>query len=305
MTPTATLSTSPPIQLTGFTSRIPTRLAGRAAWVHAATDIDLALGAGTVTALVGESGSGKSMLANALCGLLPAGTTVQGSIRISGWEMSTATQRQWRTLRGRTLGLTAQSGELSFTPVRTVGSQLIETMKALGIATTTKELLARVGLSPATADLYPHELSGGMAQRVALASALAGRPSVLIADEPTAGLDPELATHVLGLLRSAADQGAAVLLITHDLQLVESTAVADRLAVMYAGRIVESGACTQVLTQPSHPYTAALLAALPARGLHQMPGEPPQLTNLAEDHAYVDRFSTAPATWEGLYAARG
>ena len=301
---TLTTSAPPPVALEGFTSRIPTHLEGRSAWVHAATDINMALMARTVTALVGESGSGKSMLANALCGLLPSGTRVQGSIRIAGREMATATQREWRTLRGRTLGLTAQSGGMSFTPVRTVGSQLVETMRALGVRTTTSALLARVGLGPATADLYPHELSGGMAQRVALAAALVGRPPVLIADEPTAGLDPELAQHVVGLLRSAADDGAAVLLITHDLQLVESTAVADRLAVMYAGRIVESGPCASVLAGASHPYTTALLAALPARGLHPMPGEPPQLTNLADNYDFSDRLSLALRTEEGMYGAR-
>lgn len=305
MTSVSTRNASPPVQLAGFTSRIPVHLAGRPALVHAATDVDLDLSAGTVTALVGESGSGKSMLANALCGLLPAGTKVQGSLRIGGREMSTATERQWGGLRGRTLGLAAQAGEMSFTPVRTVGSQIAETIKALGAPTTTKALLARVGLAATAADLYPHELSGGMAQRVALAAAVAGHPPVLIADEPTAGLDPELASHIVRLLRSAADEGAAVLLITHDLQLVESTAVADRLAVMYAGRIVEIRPSAAVFAGPAHPYTAALLAALPARGLHQMPGEPPQLTNLAADHDFSDRLPTASVGREGLHAARG
>ncbi|MEE6282223.1 ABC transporter ATP-binding protein [Georgenia sp. MJ170] len=283
----------PAAQAEGLSIRIPTRSAGRATWVHAATDVDLSLAPGTTTALVGESGGGKSMLASAMCGLLPAGTRVSGALRVAGQEMSRAREHQWRALRGRTVGLATQSGDMSLTPVRTVGSQLAETIAALGARVGVAELLARVGLATATAELYPHELSGGMAQRVALAAALAGRPQVLIADEPTAGLDPALAVHIFALLREAADEGAAVLLISHDLQLVESTGVADRIAVMYAGRIVETGPAAAVFVRPAHDYTAALLAALPSRGLHPIPGTPPELTDLAPDHTFTDRLRDA------------
>ncbi|MDO5711908.1 MAG: AAA family ATPase, partial [Micrococcales bacterium] len=127
---------------------------------------------------------------------------------------------------------------------------------------------------------YPHELSGGMAGRATLAFALAGAPRVLVADEPTASLDPELTGRVLGLLREAADEGAAVLLITHDLASLRSTGVADDVSVMYAGHLLEHGLAREVLQTPDHAYTWALLDALPERGLHPLAGMPPSLTEL-------------------------
>src|SRR5699024_8649462 len=145
------------------------------------------------TALVGESGCGKSILASALCGLLPAGSHVSGAITVLGRDMTGARERDWRPLRGSAVGLAAQSAAAAFTPVRTIGSQLAEAIEAARDAdartgSDLPALLASVELDAAVADLYPHELSGGMAQRVAVASALAGRPDVIVADEPTAGL---------------------------------------------------------------------------------------------------------------------
>lgn len=285
----------------GLTVRIPTRASLRRAWVYAATDVDLRLLPGTLTALVGESGCGKSILASALCGLLPPGTRVAGTITVRGRNMTGAREHDWRPLRGRVVGMAAQSAAGSFTPVRTVGSQLAEAIEATRDADTRTDcdvtaLLESVELDATVADLYPHELSGGMAQRTAVASALAGRPNVIVADEPTAGLDPELTAHVLGLLRSAADAGTAVLVITHDLQALEATSAADRIAVMYAGRIVEQGPAPRILDRPADLYTRALLAALPSRGLHPIPGLPPELTDPSPHHRFADRLRSAGAT---------
>ncbi|MEU3019801.1 dipeptide/oligopeptide/nickel ABC transporter permease/ATP-binding protein [Nocardiopsis sp. NPDC007018] len=274
------------VRVRSLTLRLPTD-DGR--WVHAATDVDLDLRAGELTALVGESGSGKSTLASALCGLAPAGTRSSGSVLVRGREMLGADEPAWRALRGRTIGLAAQSGSATFTPVRRVGPQLAEVVAALGSGESVAALLERVGLDADTAELFPHELSGGMGVRAATAAALAGAPRVLVADEPTAGLDPDLAVQVLGLLRAVADSGTAVLVITHDLQALETADPADRVAVMYAGRIVEQGPARRVLTAPEHPYSRALVAALPAHGLHPLPGLPPELTDLPADHAFDDR----------------
>ncbi|MGW8531618.1 dipeptide/oligopeptide/nickel ABC transporter permease/ATP-binding protein [Nocardiopsis sp. NPDC055824] len=280
-------SPEPAVRVRGLTLRLPTD-DGRL--VHAATGVDLDLHAGRLTALVGESGCGKSTLASALCGLLPQGTRSAGSVRIAGREVPAADERAWRGLRGRVVGLAGQAGAATFTPVRRLGPQLAEVAASLGAPTPVPELLARVGLEGSAADKYPHELSGGMAARAVLATALAGDPAVLVADEPTAGLDPDLAGQVLRLLRGAADRGTAVLVITHDLQALDTAGAADAVAVMYAGRIVEHGPAERVLTAPEHPYTGALLAALPGRGLRPLPGLPPELTDPPGEGSFAERW---------------
>ena len=196
-------------------------------------------------------------------------------------------------LRGRRIGYVPQSAATYLTPVRRVGAQLRETIGELRGNATAEQLLARVNLDEAAMEAFPHELSGGMLQRAALAFALAGDPDVLVADEPISGLNPGLARLTLELLRSTADSGTAVVLITHDLQALASAAIADELSVMYAGRIIETGPAAQILTAPAERYTADLLAALPANGLHPMPGMPPELTNLPPDYTYADRLRTA------------
>lgn len=263
--------------------------------VHAATDVDLQLRSGRVHALVGESGCGKSVLASTLVGLLPPGTHAGGSpgvVTIDGIDVSAALSdpqdRVWSRLRGRVVGLVAQSSATYLTPTRTVGAQLAETIDALAGPQDPHELLARVGLAPSVLRAYPHELSGGMAGRAALAFALAGAPRVIVADEPTASLDPDLTDLVLRLLRQAADDGAAVLLITHDLAALRSSGVADNVSVMYAGHLLESGPAMRVLEDPAHPYTAALLDALPERGLRPMAGMPPSLVDLDPTAAFAD-----------------
>lgn len=268
----------------GLTVRIPVG----SGVVHAATDVSLDLHPGRTHALVGESGCGKSIVASAVCGLLPSNARVSGSIRLASdgesVDIVDAPERVLRTVRGRRIALVPQSAATYLTPVRTVGSQLDETRRHLESRFDTTELLDHVGLDARCRELYPHELSGGMAQRAAVAFALAGDPEVIVADEPTSSLDPALTERILILLDACAAAGAAVLLITHDIPAVAGHA--DTVSVMYAGRILESGPAAEVLDDPWHDYTKDLMAALPHNGLRPMPGSPPELTDLPDDCVY-------------------
>ncbi|MDH6284270.1 ABC transporter ATP-binding protein [Prescottella agglutinans] len=279
--------TTTALSLDGLTVRIPTA----EGIVHAATDVDLTLHSGQVHALIGESGCGKSVVGAAICGLLPATAAVHGHITLHRGagpvDLVRARPRTWRQIRGRRVAWIPQSAASYLTPVRTVGAQLTETCRHLRSPHTPAALLTRVGLEPTVADLYPHQLSGGMAQRAAIAFALAADPEVIVADEPTSNLDPDLTAHTLRLLRTAADAGAAVLLISHDLDTLP--AYTDHVAVMYASRILETGPTADVFTDPWHPYTRDLIAALPAGGLQPMPGMPPALTDLDDDCVYHHR----------------
>ncbi|MCC3283849.1 ATP-binding cassette domain-containing protein [Arthrobacter caoxuetaonis] len=296
------------IRAEGHTVRIPSRRRRGTAWVHAATDMTFSAHRGRVHAIVGESGCGKTTFASAILGMLPAGTVAGG--RLDYVDASGARTpltagldgaARAAALRGRVIGYVPQSPATYLTAVRTVGSQLQETVRELGGAASPQELLAQVSLEPGALDAFPHELSGGMLQRAAIAFALAGGPDVLLADEPVSGLDPDLARLTLGMLRSVADSGAAVILITHDLQRLMDSGTADEVSVMYAGRIVEAGPAAEVLGLPAHPYTRDLLAALPANGLQAMPGTSPELTDLSEEYSYADRLMAAEQP-EGNYA---
>ncbi|WP_222850178.1 ABC transporter ATP-binding protein [Allosaccharopolyspora coralli] len=250
--------------------------------VRAVTDASLSLQAGHVLALVGESGCGKSVLASSLLGLLPANAQVKGhaTVRAGGpVELLSASEAVLAgSVRGRRIGLVPQSASTHLTPVRTARSQIEETVRELRAGAGADELAERVGLRPRDLDRYPHELSGGMVQRVAVALALAGDPPVLLADEPTTGLDRPLIDRTTDLLAEAAADGRAVLLITHD--LAAARRVATDVAVMYASRIVETGPAAEVFADPWHPYTAGLLDALPEGGFRPIPGHPPVLSDL-------------------------
>jgi peptide/nickel transport system ATP-binding protein len=225
--------------------------------------------AGETLALVGESGCGKSMTAFALMQLLAPGATIQGgSVRLLGQEMVGASPAKLRDMRGRTMGLILQEPMTALNPVRTVGSQVAEAIRRhmrlsrAQVRARVLDLLDLVGIpDPAgRAASYPHMFSGGMRQRVMIAIAVACNPSLLIADEPTTALDVTIQAQVLELLgRLQKQMGMGLLLITHDLGVVADWA--DRVAVMYAGRIVEQGPAAQVLGAPAHPYTAGLLGA--------------------------------------------
>nr|WP_223207959.1 ABC transporter ATP-binding protein [Actinopolyspora erythraea] len=257
--------------------------------VHAVTDAGVRLYPGQVLALVGESGCGKSVLASALLGLLPSNAWTRGRAWLHPGtdeevELLSSSERVLaRRVRGRRIGLVPQSAATHLTPVRTARDQLAETFRELRGRVdpgSVDELAGRVGLAPADLAHYPHELSGGMAQRVAVASALVAEPSVVIADEPTTGLDRPLVDRVTDLLGELADRNRGVLLITHDLAAAKR--VATHVAVMYASRVVESGPAEEVFHRPWHPYTKGLLEAMPEAGFQPVPGHPPALTELAE-----------------------
>jgi len=264
--------------------------------------VSLDLDAGRCLALVGESGCGKSVMVSALLGLLPGNADTAGSAHLHTGsdvplDLLSAPERVLaRRVRGRQIGLVPQSPAAHLTPVRTVGDQLREVLRALRPGSPDPEELAvrtaaRVGLPAAALELYPHELSGGMAQRAATALALAGDAWLLLADEPTTGLDRPLVDRTLDELRAQVDSGCAVLLITHD--LAAAARIADTLAVMYAGRLVEVGPTERLLGQPRHHYTRGLVGALPDRGFRPIPGMPPELSDLPPGCAFAARCPRA------------
>ncbi|MFG1797214.1 ATP-binding cassette domain-containing protein [Nocardia sp. NPDC049149] len=256
--------------------------------VHAVTDADLVVRRGTVHGLIGESGSGKSMLAATITGLLPKRARMTGevSLALDGRTLGTT---EIRRSRGHAVAWVPQSAMTYFTPVRRVGPQLAETIRYLGTAHRPADLFAEVGLEVEALQRYPHELSGGMAQRAAIAFALAGDPALIIADEPTSALDAERAAAILRLLGDFAARGGRVLLVTHDLTALRASEICTDVSVMYASRIVEIGSAAVVLDEPAERYTRDLLAALPENGLHPLPFATPELVNLAADFRYGTR----------------
>ncbi|GGM71237.1 ABC transporter ATP-binding protein [Lentzea pudingi] len=270
--------------------RVSVRFALKGATVEAVNDVSLTLRPGECVALVGESGCGKTVLASALLGFLPGNAETSGSARLGDVDLLAASDHELATtVRGRRIGLIPQSPASHLTPVRTARSQLEEAARVLG--GDAEKAAERAGLLPEHLDRYPHELSGGMAQRVANALALVGNPPLLIADEPTTGLDRDLVDGLLDEFRRLVDDGHAVLLITHDLAAAHK--VADRIAVMYAGRIVEVGPAHEVLDNSKHPYARGLANALPERDFLPIPGQPPLLTDLPAGCAFAPRCEQA------------
>ncbi|GAA2848522.1 ABC transporter ATP-binding protein [Streptosporangium fragile] len=239
-------------------------------------DVSFRLDAGEAVGLVGESGSGKSMTALALLGLLPRGVAVTaGSVRLGGVDLVGADRRTLADIRGRRIAMVFQDPMASLNPAIPVGEQVAEVLRRhLGLARKPAarraiELLGAVGIREPhrRTGEYPHTFSGGMRQRAMIAMALACEPAVLIADEPTTALDVTVQARILELLVRMQDElGMAMLLVTHDLGVVAGTC--HRLAVMYAGRLIEEGEVGEVFDAPYHPYTAALLAAAPENAMH-------------------------------------
>ena len=237
----------------------------------AVDDVSFSVARGEVLGVVGESGAGKSLTGLAIMGLLePPGRLAAGEVWLEGQRIDRLPQAALRAIRGRRIGVVFQDPLGSLNPLFTIGEQLEETIRThLGLAG--KELrqralalLAEVGIPAPQARFhhYPHQFSGGMRQRVVIALALAAEPILLIADEPTTALDVSMQAQIIALIkRVARERGAAVMLITHDMGVIAETA--DRVAVMYAGRIVEIGAVRDVLHAPRHPYTAGLMASIP------------------------------------------
>jgi peptide/nickel transport system ATP-binding protein/oligopeptide transport system ATP-binding protein len=256
--------------------------------------VSLSLAPGEVLGIVGESGSGKSLTALSILRLIPdpPGRLAGGRIRLQGRDLATLNDAAMNRVRGKEIAMIFQEPMTALNPVFRVGEQIGETLRVhdgLGRAEARAralQLLARVGIgNPAQRlDQYPHELSGGMRQRVMIAIALACRPRILIADEPTTALDVTIQAQILLLLRDLQREfGMAVILITHDLGVIAQ--VVDRVAVMYAGRIVEEGSVHQVFEKPSHPYTRLLLQSIPSlehrrERLQTIPGKVPSLNDL-------------------------
>jgi len=270
--------------------------------VPAVRGVDLAIAPGQTMALVGESGSGKSVTALAILGLVdPPGRIVGGSIRFGGEELTTLPRADLRQLRGRRIGMVFQEPMTSLNPVFTVGDQVGEVLR-IHLRLTKRqardrviELLGLVGI-PAPErriDNHPHELSGGMKQRVMIAMALACKPDLLIADEPTTALDVTIQAQILDLLaRLQAELGMAILLITHNLGVVAH--FARDVTVMYAGKVVERAPVRELFARPAHPYTRALLRALPRPGaehlrLEAIGGTVPSPLDYPAGCAFADR----------------
>lgn len=265
----------------------------RSATVHAVDGINLAVDAGETVGLVGESGSGKTMTAMSIMGLLPpGGKIVRGSIELSGRNLVGLSDSEMRAIRGNEIGMVFQDPMTSLNPTMTIGEQVAESVRWHRGATRPKaweravEVLDLVGIPQPRfrAKAYPHELSGGMRQRVMIAMALACEPRVLIADEPTTALDVTIQAQILDLLdRLKAELGMAMVLVTHDMGIIAGRA--DRVMVMYAGQVVEKAPTTQLFTQMRHPYTEALLASIPqldydvSQPLYSIPGLPPDLAH--------------------------
>ncbi len=264
------------------------RLQGASGLVTVVDGIDYRVEQGEVFGVAGESGSGKTMSMLALLGILPEGALVDGSVRFEGRELLGLPTAKLREISGRDLAMVFQDPMTSLHPMLSVGRQLTEHVRLhLGFSRKQAneralELLEQVRIPDGSAALkaYPHQFSGGMRQRIAIAIALACRPKLLIADEPTTALDVTVQAGILRLLdRLRKENNLTVVLITHDLGVM--SAIADRVSIFYAGRVVESGTRGQVLQQPRHPYTQALLDALPHpeavrdQQLVAVPGSPP------------------------------
>jgi oligopeptide/dipeptide ABC transporter ATP-binding protein len=251
-------------------------------------DVSFAIGAGETLALVGESGCGKSLTSLAVIGLLPRGARVAGRIALGGQaDLLALPAEARRALCGKRIGMIFQEPMTSLNPMHEVGAQIAEALVTHGLLprraarARAVELLAEMGIPDPVrrARALPHELSGGMRQRVMIAMAIACGPQLLIADEPTTALDVTVQAQILDLLRGLSARGMATLFVTHDLAVVAE--IADRVAVMYSGRIVEAGTVADVLQAPAHPYTRALMRSRPGghaarRVLPAIPGAVPE-----------------------------
>jgi peptide/nickel transport system ATP-binding protein len=294
------MSAVPVLSVKNLRVEFPTR---RGALV-AVDDVSFDIQAGEVLGVVGESGAGKSLTGTAVIGLLePPGRIAGGEVRLKGERIDNLPRESMRSIRGKRIGMVFQDPLTSLNPLYRVGEQIIETIRthsdmseadarARAIA-----LLEEVGIQGAARriDGYPHEFSGGMRQRVVLALALCAEPELVIADEPTTALDVSIQAQIIQLLkRLCRERGTAVMLITHDMGVIAETA--DRVAVMYAGRIAEIGPVGDVVQRPNHPYTKGLMGSIPTLDtsdtsdrLTQIPGSMPRLTAIPSGCAFNPR----------------
>ncbi|WP_094797630.1 MULTISPECIES: ABC transporter ATP-binding protein [Bordetella] len=295
-------SAAPMLEVRGLKTHFFTR----AGVVKAVDGVDLSVGAGEILGLVGESGSGKSITGFSLLGLVdPPGRVVDGEIRLNGEDLRQASPRRWRELRGSDIAMIFQDPMMTLNPVLRVDTQMVETVLAhrrvsrADAHARALEVLTKVGIPSPQERLraYPHQLSGGMRQRVAIAIALLNAPRLIIADEPTTALDVTIQGQILyEMQKLCRETGTGLIWITHDLAVVAG--LADRVAVMYAGRVVETGTTADVIGQPLHPYTRGLIASIPTphtRGepLEPIPGMTPSLLNLPQGCAFRERCARA------------
>jgi peptide/nickel transport system ATP-binding protein len=286
------------LQVEGLTVQFPTRRGT----LTAVDSISFAIAPGEVLGVVGESGAGKSITGLAVIGLLePPGRIAAGEVRLEGSRIDNLKHEALRRIRGRRIGVIFQDPLTSLNPLYTIGQQLEETILThlpLSKAQARERalsLLSEVGIPAPEARYanYPHHFSGGMRQRVVIALALAAEPRLLIADEPTTALDVSIQAQIIALLkRLAAERGAAVMLITHDMGVIAETA--QRVAVMYAGRIVEIGPVREVIHSPKHPYTVGLMGSIPRISsqqdhLVQIEGAMPRLNAIPPGCAFNPR----------------
>ena len=278
----------------------------RAGLVKAVDNVSFHIDRGEVLGLVGESGSGKSVTGFSLLGLVdPPGRIAAGQILFQGKNLVGLPEPELRSLRGNRIAMIFQDPMMTLNPVLRIDTQMIETVHAHAQVSATeararaRDALGQVGIPSPEERLsaYPHQFSGGMRQRVAIAIALLHRPDLIIADEPTTALDVTIQAQILAEVQKLArDNGTALMWITHDLSVVAG--LADRIAVMYAGRIVETGSVEDVLDRPMHPYTAGLIGSVPSRNkrgsrLSQIPGMTPSLIDLPEGCAFRTRCPRA------------
>ncbi|MEI8146259.1 MAG: ABC transporter ATP-binding protein [Alphaproteobacteria bacterium] len=274
----------------------------RAGVVKAVDGVSFSVNRGEVMGLVGESGSGKTVTGFSILGLIdPPGRVVSGSIKVMGEEWVGRSEADWRSIRGRKVAMIFQDPMMTLNPVLRVDTQMMETIfahervSAESARERCREALVKVGIASPDERLtsYPHQFSGGMRQRVAIAIALLHEPALIIADEPTTALDVTIQAQILAeVQRLCAATGTALVWITHDLAIVSG--LADRVAVMYAGRVVEEGPTADVLARPAHPYTLGLLESLPSRNprgrpLTQIPGMAPNILKLPQGCAFAPR----------------
>ncbi len=292
--------------------------------VKAVDDVSFSIGRGRILGLVGESGSGKSMTGYSIMGLVdPPGRVVSGRVVLEGRELTALGEGAWRKVRGDRVAMIFQDPMMTLNPVLRIDTQMVEAVRAhrnvsRGDALErSRAALTRVGIASAEERLrqYPHQFSGGMRQRVAIAIALLNKPQLIIADEPTTALDVTVQGQILAQMQALCrDSGTSLIWITHDLSVIAG--LADEVCVMYAGRIVESGGVDEILDRPMHPYTRGLLDSVPARSepgrpLPQIRGMTPSLMSLPAGCAFRERCNRAveacrtPPAWSAPVAGRG
>jgi peptide/nickel transport system ATP-binding protein len=295
-------TTVPALEVSGLITRIMQR--GGA--LTAVDDVNFAIMPGEILGVVGESGSGKSMLAYSIMGLVDPPVEVSaGSIKLNGKELRGRPESELRRLRGDRIAMIFQDPMMTLNPVLRIDTQMVEAVLAHRIMSgraardLARDALSRVGIEPAAERLlaYPHQFSGGMRQRVAIAIALLNAPDLIICDEPTTALDVTTQAQILAQMQTLCrESGTALIWITHDLTVIAG--LADRVAVMYAGRIVETGSTREVLEHPRHPYTHGLIASAPAnnsrgRPLKEIGGMVPSLAELPSGCSFRNRCQRA------------